>query len=244
MASESALSMTREKRVSPLVGLAYRGIRTGKRIIGRERLLRLTLDGSRWFSRFAFELSGEIYGGRFHNHAKALSEELLREVIPSGGSVIDIGCGNGRWCEVAAKYASRVVGIDYSEELIESARDKSEHENVEYMVGDVTTDLHGQEFNVALLLHVIEHVDDSDKLLSELKSVANKLIVEVPDFAQDSLNLVRLEQGLSFYSDADHVREYTQEILDDQLQRNGWKIVSHRKNGGAVLAVAENEGKK
>jgi len=61
----------------------------------------------------------------------------------------------------------------------------------------------------------------------------------VPDFESDPLNIVRLAEGCAFYSDADHVREYTEEILNAQLTRNGWVVLENRKSGGAVLAVAE-----
>jgi hypothetical protein len=42
-----------------------------------------------------------------------------------------------------------------------------------------------------------------------------------------------------FYSDADHVREYTVDILNSQLVRNGWQVVENRKRGGGVLAIAQ-----
>lgn len=108
------------------------------------------------------------------------------------------------------------------------------------MVGDVTKDLHDEKFDLALLLHVIEHIDEADRILNELKTVPSMIIVEVPDFEQDALNYVRLKQNLPFYSDGDHVREYTEEILVDQLTRNGCDVIETRKNGGAVLAVAES----
>ena len=236
--TEQQLSMDREKKRSLTVGLMYRVMRFGSAIFGRERMLRLSLNTSRLFGRFAFEMSSEGYGERFHNLAMALSEDILKAHIPAGGSVVDVGCGQGRACRMAAKYASRVVGIDYDEPLIRQAIQATNDENVEYIHGDVTANLGGQQFDLAMLIHVIEHIDDADKILQSLAAVAKKLIVEVPDFQGDPLNVVRLEQGLPYYSDADHIREYTESILIDQLTRNGWTILETRKNGGAVLAVA------
>ena len=237
--NEQSLSMPREKERSILVSLGYRLGRAGDAIFGRRRMLRLFMNGSWLFWRFAFERSGEIYGDDFHNHSKALSEDYLQKWISPEDTVIDIGCGLGRWCEIAAKYASSVVGIDYSEELIAAARLRTEAANVEYINGDVTRDLDGRQFDLAVMTHVIEHIDDADTMLKELRSVANRLIVEVPDFESDPLNIVRLAENCSFYSDGDHVREYTQAILNAQLERNGWIVLENRKSGGAVLAVAE-----
>lgn len=238
-ATEDLLSMPRRKKRSFLISLGYRASRVGDAIFGKHRMLRFFLDGSWLLWRFAFERSGEIYGGEFHNRAKALSEEFLRRWISENDAVVDVGCGVGRWCQVSAKYAGSVVGIDYSESLINLARSNTTATNVEYIVGDVTKDLAGREFDLALFIHVVEHIDSSDEILNRLRQVAKKLIVEVPDFECDPLNLIRLEMNRPFYSDGDHVREYTQSILNSQLERNGWIILENRKNGGAVLAVAE-----
>ncbi len=239
--TETALSMPRAKPRSAFTSLTYRLGRAGDAILGRGRMLRFFLNGSWLLWRLAFERSGEIYNDAFHNQSKALSEEYLRQWITPDATVIDIGCGLGRWCEIAAKYATTVVGIDYSEELIAIARSRASNieYNIEYIVGDVTRDLDGREFDLALMTHVIEHIDDPDTILKELQSVAKRLIVEVPDFESDPLNIVRLAESRPFYSDADHVREYTQAILNAQVERNGWTVLENRKMGGAVLAVAE-----
>lgn len=238
---EQVLSMPRAKSRSIFISLAYRLGRVGDAIFGPRRMLRFFLNGSWLFWRFAFERSGQVYNDEFHNQSKALSEEYLQRWVTPQDTVIDIGCGLGRWCEIAAKYARSVVGIDYSEELIAAARSRTTAANVEYINGDVTRDLDGREFDLALMTHVIEHIDDPDTILKELRQVARRLIVEVPDLESDSLNIVRLAEDCPFYSDGDHVREYTQAVLNAQLTRNGWTVIENRKSGGAVLAVAERD---
>ena len=235
---EQLLAVKRQKQYSVFTSLAYRGTAIGKKIFGRKTLLPLFLNSSRLFWRLAFELSGELYGDSFHAQVRVLSEDVLKKWIPKDGSVIDIGCGYGRWCRVAAKYAQRVVGVDYDQTVIEAARERTKAENVEYLVGDVSKELKGQKFDLALLSHVIEHIEESDSLLREVKNIADKIIVEVPDFSSDSLNWVRLKHGFPFYSDGDHVQEYTLETLQNQLERTGWKVLHHEKNNAAVLAVA------
>ena len=189
--------------------------------------------------RFAFERCGDIYDSDFHNQSKALSDDVLSRCISADDAVIDIGCGVGRWCRTVARYARLVTGIDYSKTSIQTARLNTAETNFEYIIGDVTKELAGRQFDLALLIHVIEHIDNPDEILTSLRNVTKKLIVEVPDFEGDALNLVQLDMNCPFYSDADHVREYTQKILNDQLTRNGWNILENRKNGGSVLAIAE-----
>ena len=237
--TELQLSMARSKPRSITVAIMYRLFHTCNTLFGADRMMRLTLNASHLFARFAFELSSISYGENFANVSLALSEEILSRHIPSGGTVLDVGCGYGRSCRLAAKFAASVVGIDYDGGLLAIARKLTAEKNVDYVHGDVTKDLGDQKFDLVLLIHVIEHIDDPDTILETLRGVSNKIIVEVPNFESDPLNCVRFDLGLQFYSDGDHVREYTERILTDQLMRNGWTIIEVRKNGGAVLAVAE-----
>lgn len=237
--SGDRLVMPREKPRSVPVALSYRAARIGRRVLGGERMLRFFLNASRLLWRFGFELSGEIYDKAFHNQTKALSEEFLRRWIPEDGSVIDIGCGTGRWCQIASRYAADVVGVDYDQDLIRRAREESGADNIEYVVGDATKDLQERTFDLALLTHVIEHIEDADSLLLGIRGITQKLIVEVPDFENDPLNWVRLRLGCHFYTDADHVREYTLDSLTEQVEKNDWRVVESRKSGGSVLVVAE-----
>ncbi len=240
---ESQLEMPRQKPRSLTVSLGYRLTRLGRKLFGSERVLRFHLNGASLLWRLAFEISSEIYEEKFYPHTRALSEDFLRQRIPENGSFIDIGCGFGYWCRIASKYAKTVVGIDYDENKIRQARKQTKAENVEFLVGNVTKDLQDRKFDVALLSHVLEHIDDPDTLLRQLKNVAKTLIVEVPDFENDPLNWVRLKQGCCFYSDSDHVREYTLDSLLAQLERNDWRVTEHERRKGLMLAVAENNQK-
>ena len=40
------------------------------------------------------------------------------------GKVLDIGCGNGRSTEILANLADYVIGVDFSERLLEQANEK------------------------------------------------------------------------------------------------------------------------
>src|SRR5436190_9500210 len=176
--TETQLGMERSKPRSVTVGLIYRIVRFGTALFGAERMTKILLNASRLFWRLAFELSSARYGERFHNRSMALSELILSRHIPSGGTVLDVGCGYGRASRMAAKFAASVTGIDHAEDLLEMAGMQTTQKNIEYIRGDVTTDLGGRKFGLALLIHVIEHIDDPDKILQTLHEVSKKIIVE------------------------------------------------------------------
>lgn len=236
--SDALLTMDREKRRSWPIVLSYRIKRVSEKVIGRRRVLRFCLNASWLLRRFAFELSNDIFGNTFQEPALALSERVLKQTVPAGGSVLDIGCGTGRWCRVAARHAGNVVGIDHDEGSLQTARSISTEPNIEYKAGDVTKDLKDRSFDVGLIIHVLEHIEDAGSFLRSLRSVVKTLIVEVPDFEADSLNLVRLELNCPYYSDGDHVAEYSLSSLTTQLESSGWVVKYHEQHGGAILAVA------
>jgi SAM-dependent methyltransferase len=238
--TEADLTMPRRKPRSLVVSLCYRLILVGKYVFGRKRLMRWCLNASWLLRRFAFELGSEVFGSSFQADARALSKDVLRSWITSGATVIDIGCGPGRLSRLAAGFASRVVGIDQSPADIETARQLSDGQNIEYVIGDVTVDLNDSQFDVALLVHVIEHIDDVDQLLTAIRKIAAVLIIEVPDFEADPLNMARHALGCPFYSDGDHLREYSLPVLKQQLERNGWYIQYQEQRHGAILAVANH----
>ena len=243
-ATERDISFPRAKPRWLALSVAYRLMRLARWMFGDRRVLRLLLNANWILWRFSFETTVGHYGGAFCNTTFCLSDELLHTLIPPGGSVLDIGCGGGRLCQLASKYAGRVVGIDYDPTNIALAKAENTQSHVEFRLGDVMTVLPGEQFDLAILVAVLEHIEDVDRLLGQIHAVTRRLVVEVPDFDADVLNLVRRDLGCVWYTDADHVREYTRPILKQHLERNGWTPVQWESRGGMMLVVAEADARK
>lgn len=231
MLTESQLILPREKPRHLWLSIAYKILPLIK-LIGKTRALKFFAN-LEWLShRFAFEIAGEMYGDDFYSTNQALTTEFLRKYT-TGSTVIDVGCAYGRWTRELT-FAKEAVGIDLSLNHITKAR--KECPDINFILGDVTTDLSGR-FDFALLSHVLEHIEDSDDFLTKLHNTADNLIIEVPDI-ESPMNLVRVKLGCTFYNDADHVREYTRDILVGQLERTGWKVVECVQRNRAILVVA------
>lgn len=75
---------------------------------------------------------GEIWGARARDWASVqegvaipLYEEILRKTgLGAGQSVLDVGCGSGIFCEMAARLGAKVSGVDASEALIAIANER------------------------------------------------------------------------------------------------------------------------
>lgn len=73
------------------------------------------------------------------------------------------------------------------------------------------------KFDYVLLIHVLEHIDNPELLLMEVRGNCSKLVIEVPDHESNALNWTRRKLGRPYYSDADHVREYSLDLITKQL---------------------------
>lgn len=237
--AESDISFPRSKPRLIWLSAAYRLMRIARRVFGETTVLRFLLNANWTTWRFSYELSAELYGPTFQNLTFGVSDDLLARWIPKGGTVLDVGCGYGRLCQMASRYASRVVGIDYDPSVIAHAQETNRDSRVEFRVGDTRTGLPNERFDVVLVVAVLEHIEDVDQLLGDLRHLASRIIVEVPDFEADVLNLVRRDLECVWYTDADHVREYVAPVLQAHLERNGWIPREWRRRGGLVLVVAD-----
>lgn len=232
------LSLPRAKPRSVTISAAYRLMSVARRMLGHQRMLRFNLNAAWLFRQFAYQLSYMTIGPAFLNATHGITDDLLKTWIPSNASVMDVGCGYGRLCRLAAPYARRVVGIDYDAHRIELARRHTSDAKVEYRVADATTGLGTEVFDVAILSHALEHIDDVAGLLGDVRAVARLIILEAPDFDADCLNPVRRDLGCRWYNDNDHVREYTLSILCDEVERHGWTVTHSERRGGMLVVMA------
>jgi 2-polyprenyl-3-methyl-5-hydroxy-6-metoxy-1,4-benzoquinol methylase len=96
-------------------------------------------------------------------------------------TVLDVGCGSGRNSVVFAKSgARRVVGIDFSANMIDLARNCARQHGVEaqceFILGDVLTHPFTERFNVVVALGVFDYVREPHQLLRRMNELANSKV--------------------------------------------------------------------
>jgi ubiquinone/menaquinone biosynthesis C-methylase UbiE len=82
--------------------------------------------------------------------------------VSGGLSVLDAGCGTGRWATALAKLGCEVEAADISETMIQMAEP---HPGVRYRVGAVEDlDYPDTRFDLALSITVLQHITDPIRL--------------------------------------------------------------------------------
>jgi len=111
----------------------------------------------------------------------------LKNIIKEGMKVLDLGCGTGITTKYIAELGAKVTGIDISPKLIEFARENSNHENIEYLIHDITDfNLGKKTFDAICLIDIMEHIpiEKIPKLLKNIKKYSHNntiIYLNIPD---------------------------------------------------------------
>lgn len=94
----------------------------------------------------------------------------------SGKVVLDAGCGNGYIARKMAKNAKKVVGVDFTEELVDIAKGKSKNlKNLEFKTASVEKlPFKDESFDVVLCNMVLMDLENLDAAVSEISRVVKR----------------------------------------------------------------------
>jgi SAM-dependent methyltransferase len=98
-------------------------------------------------------------------------DAISRTRIGQGDTVLDVGCGPGGFCRLAAKTGATTVGIDASEALIEIARERVPSARLD--VGDMQfLPYEDDTFDVVTAFNSLQYAADRAAALEEARRVA------------------------------------------------------------------------
>lgn len=92
--------------------------------------------------------------------------------------VLDVGCGTGRLCAPLSRRGHRVVGVDFSEEMLEEARrivaEKGREDRCTFIRADIVNDMppelgEYERFDVIVYLGLLEYMSDPVPMMQKLK---------------------------------------------------------------------------
>lgn len=104
---------------------------------------------------------------------------LINELQPGKGRILDIGAGTGDFLSVAKENGWQTIGVEPSEKAKGIAKNKG----VSFV--EQTSILENHSFDVISMWHVLEHVPNLENQIKELKRLLKPngtLIIAVPNF--------------------------------------------------------------
>ena len=149
------------------------------------------------------------------------SHQRAREAIPSGGSVLDIGCGGGIAAFAIAPPARTVIGVDHQSEMLKMFANSADEKGLNHQVvlGD-WPDVSPQtpKADVVTCHHVVYNVAQIEPFLKALDSHATKrVVIELPQ--QHPLSTMR--DSWKHFWDLDRPENPTPQNLIEVLAQMG-----------------------
>ena len=171
----------------------------------------------------------------------------LRRFVESLGPAehaLDLGCGDGRL--TAHLQAERVTAADVSRVALERARRRLPAAELLLLEPSAPLPLSDASFDLVLCAETIEHVQDPQVMLSEVRRVLRpdgRLAVTTPSHGRLT-GLDALVRGFEARFDplSPHLRFFTRRSLGRLLDDLGFEVMSLRRARGTLLAVARRPG--
>lgn len=114
---------------------------------------------------------------RDDNYNDLLEQPAMTDLLPdlTGKAVLDLGCGYGYNCKDFIKRgASKVVGIDLSEKMLDIARSEADSPNIEYRCMDMTEiSKLDERFDLVYSSLAFHYIEDFELLISEIFGLLN-----------------------------------------------------------------------
>lgn len=183
------------------------------------------LDGyNRWSETYHIE----------DNPIKNLSDEFITNELPDlkEKSVLDAGCGTGKFCQVAvARGATFVKGIDLSPKMIAEA--KKNCPQATFDTGDLSVKEIKEKYDVVICGLVLGHIDSLESAMINLTgSLKPKGHLILTDFHPDQ-TFNKAKRTFSHYGKTYEVK-HTLHLLNEYF----WFLKEYRVN---VISIKEPE---
>ncbi len=150
--------------------------------------------------------------------------------------VVDIGCGARRGPYILSGIASKVVATDISQETIIYSAKEWPRNNLSYITTDAKfLPFKNDSFDCVISLEVIEHINDYESFLSEVKRVMQAEGV----FVVSTPNRPVISPG-AILSNPDHIREFDLEEFRNILNGHFSNFTLYGQKPSHKVTEAEN----
>ncbi|MBK7381197.1 MAG: class I SAM-dependent methyltransferase [Ignavibacteriales bacterium] len=184
------------------------------------------------------------YDGWFYDKFIAPNQDRLfseiKKIIEPNSTVIDVGCGTGRFSFSVADGVNKVVGIDLSKKNIDKANQtfsKNSNERISFLHTNLSTLISQNfHFDYAVMTYVIHEVNEEDRinLIKELSQIADKIIIGDYLTPKPGGFWSALNEVVEFAAGNEHYRNYKNYVrkggLQDLADKAELKIIKEIKN--------------
>jgi 2-polyprenyl-3-methyl-5-hydroxy-6-metoxy-1,4-benzoquinol methylase len=200
------------------------------------------------------------YDGLFYDLVIAPNQdtsfELIEQMIMPGSSILDVGCGTGRFALKLKKKYSKIDGVDLSKrniEIAEKRRSKNNNTKIAFYHEDIVQFLRrtGNSYDYAVLSYMI-HETDQDKvkdILHNVASHADEIIISDYLVPHSGGIWSSINEVIEFIAGRDHYRNFKSYVNNGGIAglavKNNLKIVRELRDDPSTnhIAILKKERK-
>jgi len=178
----------------------------------------------------AYNEWSEIYDSN-ENLTRDLDQQVTKDTL--GGQhfnfILELGCGTGKNTIFLAEIGTNIHALDFSQGMLEKAKEKVQAKNVRFEVADLTKRWPCEEsaYDLIICNLVLEHIQDLDPIFSEaartLQPKGIFFINELHPFKQYQGSKARFEKGEATIAVDAYVHHISQFV--NSASSNGLKMV-------------------
>lgn len=149
---------------------------------------------------------------------RKLYDMLVKEYLEKGISILDFSPSRSLYRKLK-RYPANYVSSDFAGEF---------RADVSYDITQIP--VNDEQFDLIICYHILEHIQDDQKAMSELLRVLKKggtCIIQTP-FTEGEMfedpSIQSPEERAKHFGQHDHVRVYSQQGLADRLRKAGFNV--------------------
>jgi 2-polyprenyl-3-methyl-5-hydroxy-6-metoxy-1,4-benzoquinol methylase len=164
------------------------------------------------------------------------SHYYARQLTGSGRDVLDLGCGEGFFAVELKKDNNRITGVDALPVATNGeALERYFTADLDQGIAPVIQQLGDKRFDRVLLLDLLEHLKDPDRLLGQCHDVLKPdgaAVISLPNIANITVRLMLLFGNFNYTQrgilDRTHLRFFTRKTARQLLERNQYCILEEK----------------
>ena len=142
---------------------------------------------------------------------------LQKHIKPAGETILDYGCGRGETLQIFGKSGFKVTGADVDPECVRRAQRFGDAVILD--PNEPVKQFGEKSFDIVTCFHVLEHVDNPKKTLSELSSISRQyVLLAVPNLRY--LNLLFARKVEISYVNEGHLQSWDHWHLRSLAERH------------------------
>lgn len=152
---------------------------------------------------------------------------IIHPLLPKkSGEILDAGCGDGYLVSQLRKLGFGAVGIDLSKNRVDHA--KKAYGDFYSVASIYETGFSDAKFDVVIASEVIEHLEDPDKAIEELKRVSRDYIILTMPYKERLIQDV-CPHCLKTFFVSGHIQYFDKDRIENMMRAHNLKIIKMKK---------------